>query len=201
MLQGRVSWVWIALALCAWGGWNAWQRRELPQEPGVLVREEPEQLALDEAAPTFEHDGYRITPLARFRLQARVLSREDYRYDAMAGLIPTDLALGWGRMSDSAVLKDIEISQGGRFYFWHVQKFPIPEREIISHSANMHLIPADEAVRGRLAEVRRGQVIALRGELVEVRSPAGATLRSSLRRDDSGAGACEVIWVEDLELR
>jgi len=200
MRNRPAAWLWLVLLACAWGGWRAWQQRELVQPPGVLVAAEPQQTALDTAAAPFTQRGYTITPLAAFALQARVLGREDYHVDALADLVPTDLALGWGRMSDSAVLKDIAIQQSGRFYHWQVRAFPIPEREIISHSANMHLIPANAAVGRALARVRRGQVIALRGELVAVQSASGLTLRSSLSRDDSGPGACEVIWLEDLEI-
>ena len=42
--------------------------------------------------------------------------------------------------------------------------------------------------------------VALRGRLVEAIAPNGMQIRSSLRRDDTGGGACEVIWVEDLEV-
>lgn len=182
---------------CAFGAWQSWQRRELHQAPGVLVAEEPEQERLDDAQP-FEVQRYTLRPLARFRLRARVLSREDYHLDAMSDLVPTDLALGWGAMSNSAVLKDIQITQSGRFYFWQVRRFPIPEREIVSHSANMHLIPADGAVARALSAVRKGQVIALAGELVEAARPDGWRIRSSLSREDSGPGACELIWVQDL---
>ena len=199
MRDRPVPWLWIVVLACVYGAWQSWQRRELHHAPGVLVAEEPEQEALDDA-PRFEHERYTIRPLATFRLRARVLSREDYRLDAMSDLVPTDLALGWGAMSNSAVLERIDISQSGRFYFWHVQQFPIPEREIVSHSANMHLIPADAGVARVLSEVRKGQVIALAGELVEVTRPDGWRIRSSLTRDDSGAGACEVIWVQDLRV-
>ena len=39
-------------------------------------------------------DGHTITPLQPFRLEARVLGREDYRFDRGARISPTDLALG-----------------------------------------------------------------------------------------------------------
>jgi hypothetical protein len=35
---------------------------------------------------------------------------------------------------------------------------------------------------------------------VDVSAPDGWQWRSSRTRTDSGAGACEVIWVEDVEL-
>jgi hypothetical protein len=148
----------------------------------------------------FAHRGYRITALAEFELQARVLAREDYRFDAGADLSPVDLALGWGRMSDESVLEHIKIAQGGRFYFWYVNRFPIPRREIETHSANMHLIPGDETVAYRLKQIREGEVVAVRGYLVSVQGQNGFTWRSSLSRGDTGNGACELIWVEDLRV-
>lgn len=201
MLNRSVNWVWIALALAAWGGWNAWTHREVEQPPGVLVAEDPEQTALasDEAAP-FEHRGYRLTPLADFALEARVLTTESYRFDRLAGLVPVDVGLGWSAMSDSAVLAEIELSQSGRFMYWHVAQFPIPEQQIIASAANMHLIPATAVIARRISALRRGQLISLRGRLVEAVAPNGLRIRSSLRRDDTGAGACEVIWVEDLQV-
>lgn len=200
MLNRPIRGVWLVLALALWGGWNAWTHRAVAPPPGVLVPDAPRQttLAADDAQP-FEFDGYRLTPLAGFELQARVLGTETYRFDRLASLVPTDLALGWGRMSDSAVLKRIDISQSGRFFFWQVTQFPIPQDELIASAANMHLIPANATVRRAIGSVRVGQVITLRGKLVEAQSPGGVTMRSSLRRDDTGAGACELIWVEDLQ--
>ncbi len=201
MLNRRVSGVWVALALAAWGGWNAWKHRELAQPAGVLVEEAPVQGPVngDQAAP-FRYRHYQLTPLAEFALEARVLGTESYRFDRLAGLVPVDVGLGWGPMSDSAVLKRIEISQSGRYMHWRVAQFPIPERQIIESAANMHLIPATALIGDRIAALRRGQLIHLRGRLVDALAPNGLRIRSSLRRDDTGAGACEVVWVEDLEV-
>ncbi|VXB66562.1 conserved hypothetical protein [Pseudomonas sp. 8AS] len=142
--------------------------------------------------------GHTITPLEPFQLEARVLGREDYRFDRGAQVSPTDLALGWGPMADPQVLARIAISQGNRWYRWRVEEFPIPRREIETHSANMHLIPANAAVADALAAVRPGQRIALRGQLVEVKGDDGFRWLSSRTREDTGDGACELIWVEQL---
>jgi len=141
-----------------------------------------------------------IKALAKFSLSARVLSRADYGWDAGASLVPVDLALGWGRMSDSAVLDKIEISQSGRFYFWHVSEFPIPENEIIESSANMHLIPADASTQRAIERTRIGDVVTFDGYLVEANGPNGYKWTSSLTRSDSGAGACELVWVEHFDI-
>jgi hypothetical protein len=201
MSSRRSLWLGLLLVLCLADGWHRWNLRTLHQPPGVLVAEEPLQEDYKPLPSAFDHEGYLIQPLAAFGLEARVLSREDYRWDSMAGLIPTDLALGWGRMSDTAVLDQLEIEQGDRFYSWSATVFPIPRREIETHSANMHLIPANREVGRMLKRVRPGSVIRLEGELVEVRAPKGWSIRSSMTREDTGAGACEVVWVKSLELR
>jgi hypothetical protein len=149
-------------------------------------------------APSFDYKGYRITPLAQFSAEARVLAREDYRIGREADLARTDLVLGWRRMSDQAVLKQIDIGQSNRFYYWSVKEFPIPQREIETSSANMHLIPADNAIESKLDQVRIGQVVHLRGYLVRVEASDGWRWMSSLTREDTGAGACELVWVEEL---
>ena len=179
---------------------HLWLREEVVERPpGVLAPEAPRQLELDGAAPV-THGEYDLRPLARFELKARVLGREDYRFDRGADLVPVDLALGWGPMSDSAVLEHIDISQSGRFYFWRVSEFPIPREAIERHSANMHLIPANASVERALDRVAEGDVVSLRGQLVEASSTDGFTWRSSLSRDDTGQGACELIWVESLAI-
>ncbi len=165
--------------------------------PGVLAPDSPEQVELDRPAQ-LQRGNITLTTRAHFELTARVLSREDYRFDEGAALAPTDLALGWGRMSDSAVLDRIRISQGGRFYHWQVDDFPIPRREIERSSANMHIIPADAGVRGMLARIRPGEVVHIEGFLVDARRPDGWHWNTSLTRDDTGNGACELVFVESL---
>jgi len=72
----------------------------------------------------------------------------------------------------------------------------------VTHAANMHLIPATHGVAHALSQVRKGHVVSLRGQLVDVlRVREGLHVRSSLTREDTGAGACELIWVDDLQLQ
>ena len=191
----------ILLLLALAGALNAFVRRPIVQEPGVLVPDAPLQSDPVSRATTRLGD-FELTPLADFSLDARVLSRADYRLGTESELSPTDLALGWGRMSDSAVIARLEISQSARFYSYRwSDEPPIPAREIMVSSANMHLIPADPGVAAAIARVRVGELIALRGHLVEVHREDGWRWRSSLRRDDSGAGACELVLVDSIEPR
>jgi hypothetical protein len=185
--------------LCLGGGVHWWRNRALIPATGVLTGETPQQIDLEQGAQ-LTRDGYTLTTRARFELTARVLARADYHFDAGAALVPVDLALGWGRMSDSAVLARIQFSQSNRFYYWRVEDFPIPRQEIESSSANMHLIAADASVRRQIERVRVGQLLRLRGFLVDAARADGWQWRTSMRRDDTGNGACELVYVEDISL-
>lgn len=189
----------LFLALIVYGGYHTWQKRAVSYLPGVVAPADPIQTNADVSTITSKNN-YKLEPLANFEIEARVLGAEHYYMDKFADLIPIDLALGWGRMSDESVLKDVKISQSDRFYFWHVDNFMIPREEIETHSANMHMIPVDDSVEKTLNELRVGQVVKIKGYLVEAISSAGVHWRSSLTRNDTGAGACELILVKSVSV-
>lgn len=177
------------------GAWNHFFTRPVGHSDGTLVSNDPVQVDRP-GLPAISMAGYRIMPVAEFSLQARVLSTEAYHAGREADLSPVDLALGWGPMSDSAVLDRLQISQGNRFYFYRwTGRPPIPPTDIVEHSANMHMIPANDDIKRRLGKVRTGQVVALNGYLVRVQAPDGWRWNSSMTRSDSGNGACELVWV------
>lgn len=174
--------------------------REIKHHPGALVTSDPIQENLSQATP-INFKNYTITPMADFSITARVLSRENYHLDKEAELAPVDLALGWGPMSDSKVLEKIEITQSNRWYHWNAREFPIPRRDIETHSANMHMIPADTGVALALDNAVKGSIIELHGKLVSITQKGGWHWKSSMTREDTGNGACEVIWVENIYIK
>ena len=186
----------LAIALA----WFVYRQFTAPVEhpPGMLVVAEPAQRELPADEKTIAHGEFQLKPLARFSVEARVLHRKNYR-DRGAKLSPIDLAIGWGRMSDQEVLDRLTISQSMRFYWYEYQlPPPIPQDEIVRHSTNLHVIPADHAIARACKSLRAGEVIRLEGQLVEASGPDIGTWRSSLRRDDTGKGACELLLVESV---
>ena len=194
----RKLWLGATLLLVLWGAASWWHRRPLLQPPGVLAPDAPLQVDLEHGAQ-LQQGKVTLTTRAHFDITARVLSRRDYSFGADARLIPEDLALGWGRMSDSAVLAQIEISQSDRYYNWRVKQFPIPRREIETSSANMHMIPADAGVLRQLRAVHPGEVVHIEGFLVDASRAKGWHWNTSMTRDDTGAGACELVYVESID--
>lgn len=167
--------------------------------PGQAAPAAPVQ---EETAPArWDHEGFAYQARAEFALEARVLGVRWYGKDPESAFAPVDVALGWGPMSDDAVLARLDISQWGRWYHyrWDAAGPPIPVADIIRSSANMHLAPATPQVRQVLEDVEEGDLLRLSGALVNVRGPSGATWKTSLTRKDAGGGSCEIVWVEQAE--
>src|SRR6516162_3449010 len=187
------------VAAALWQGYDDWLLRPLHPPDGPIAPDEPQQTDV-EAAPVTMLGRWRLTPQARYDITARILGREDYHFDLLSDLIPEDLALGWGPMSDNRILRLFEITQGARFYSWiPKQALPIPRQAVVEHSANTHVIPADTVVARQLKHLRVGQVVHLRGSLVNGVRDDGAYINTSLTRSDSGPGSCEVLLVEQVE--
>ena len=181
--------------------WQIVSSRPVHRDPGEIAAEDPLQTDL-ETPQTLTRGDFQVIGQAGFSAEVRVLGRERYRLGALADVSPLDIAVGWGPMSDSAVLADIDISQSGRFYFWRYEDSPpIATSAIEQHSANWHLVPANDVIWRKLNRLRVGDVVKLEGMLVNLQNPEGGTMATSLRRDDTGAGACEIIYVEKATIR
>ena len=202
-------WLSIALVAAAIGWWHSPLTPRAPQvaalapgvDPGcpppprVAAGEPPLQSPVPAAIRPFRLAAAQLQPLAGFSVEARILSRKDYRRGREAALSPTDLALGWGAMSAPGMAQRLDITQSGRWYHYQWSgEAPLPPREIARSSANMHLIPADAAAAAALRDAREGERVRIDGWLVEAHAPDGWRWRSSLSRDDTGAGACEVVY-------
>jgi hypothetical protein len=148
----------------------------------------------------FSYPGYSISKQKPYKMEARVLGRKNYSFGREADLSPVDLALGWGPMMNPTTLQDIEISQSGRFYFWHVDQFPIPRKAIEHNSANVHIVPANPQVAEALAEIDTDDTVTLNGQLINVAADDGWRWRTSLSFTDTGKGSCELLWLEALTI-
>jgi hypothetical protein len=185
----------VALAIFGWNYFN----RPLTYPPGVLISSEPEQTAPTD--PPMTKGDFSLKPLAHFAIDARVLHRKNYRYDRQSALVPVDLALGWGRMSDQSVLDQLRISQSMRFYWFEYRMPPpLPKEEIISHSTNVHIIPATPEIASQCKSLRAGTLVHLSGDLVEASAPEFGVWKSSLSRTDTGNGACELMLVQEMSI-
>jgi hypothetical protein len=181
--------------------------------PETLV--EPLQTALSTAPPIeFTRNGYRyeVTPRFDYRISGLIVRKMDYGWfviDRAQKAFSVDLCLLWGDNLRRKVHQDstIRFSQDCRWCWaqWHGDlAFNLQQM------SNNHLLPADDRVEAKIKSLQTGDQVSLRGKLINVtaclfdkggRYDSGAiTWNTSTTRDDTGAGACEVIYVEDVEV-
>jgi hypothetical protein len=188
----------VLLVILGLLSWRAWSDRDIVHPPGQLVKQLPMQTQ-SKRPDGWSVGEFHLLPKASLEIRARVLSRERYYWGSQADLSPLDLALGWGAMSDQAVLDRIEVTQGNRWYFTRYQHpAPLSDTDIIYQSGNMHMIPAEDWIEDELKTLRSGDIVNLSGYLVDVESESGFRWKTSLNRTDTGNGSCEVFYIESV---
>ncbi|MDX2108971.1 MAG: hypothetical protein SFY80_01890 [Verrucomicrobiota bacterium] len=203
MRSKTLPWIMLLTALLLWKLIPYLQRAPLPKVETTYNQAAytPKQTKLEPTDRPFTMGKYTVTPLARYQFVGVILSAESYSDDG-SDISPIDWAMAWGRCAKPAVWKKIDITQQARFYLWSVEEEDldvVPPLEIITaSSANIHLIPAANVVP-IIKRGHRGVVAELSGMLVKVTSADGFIWASSLSRTDSGAGACELFYVETVK--
>lgn len=167
--------------------------------PGLTAPDNPKQTNLT-GKKVWTVGEFTIEALAEYAIKARVLSRNNFSLGKESELSPFDLALGWGPMSDQSIIDRIDISQSNRWYHWQSDNLPIPRKDVSLNSANVHIIPKDETVEEQFDEVYKGSLVEMKGYLVKVTTNNGWHWVSSLKRDDTGGGSCELLWVEEVKV-
>jgi hypothetical protein len=179
--------------------WFVWPWRAIEYPPGIIAPDAPLQTSIARTS-LGEVNGFALEAVATYELTARVLRTKRYHGGPGSKIVPVDVAVAWGRMSDQSVLDQLKISQSNRFFFYRWSTTPpIPPAEIVAHAANMHVIPANNDVAWMVRWLRAGQLVRMRGYLVNVTGPGGFRWNTSLSRSDSGNGACELYYVESVE--
>jgi hypothetical protein len=146
---------------------------------------------------------FKVTPLARYYIAARIVGIKEYFSDWNSLISPMDLALAWGGLAEPDYKRYIKYEQHDRWYFYRFNNSPFDKQYITRHSANTHIIPATDNVMNGLYKLQVGQLVALDGYLVRVDAKYNGKSywwQSSLTREDSGDGACEVMYVTQIAM-
>ncbi len=193
---GKLLFFLLLILLVLW----LWPAGELRHPPGVLAPGEPLQTALT-PAPLGEIHGFRLTAVALYEITARILHTKRYRTGPASRLVPFDVAVGWGPMSDQAILDQLDISQSNRFFFYSWDDAPPLDPSVIgNHASNMHLIAANAGVGKTIGKLRNGSVVSMAGYLVNASTSDGFQWKTSLSRTDNGNGACELFYVTAIQV-
>jgi hypothetical protein len=127
-----------------------------------------EPIQAPDAKPAFEYraggERYRVSPRFRWDGSARVVGNRPYRWGTAAALIPDDLALAWGPLLAPPYAGRVSYSQFSRFFFWRTSDAGLDRGTIVSHAANVHVIPPASACAARSAPSRKATSCASRAD-------------------------------------
>ncbi len=178
------------------------------------VLEKPIQKELSESEKEnieFEKDGikYQLEPLYHYEINGLIVHEMTYdnwyslsKHDS---IFPKDLCMIWGENTESKAYQDKELkfSQDMRFCFWRYSgNIKFNNNEI----SNNHLLTNEKELNKKAKSLKNGDQVKIKGKLVNVietdkEDPLySSKIQSSTDREDTGAGACEVILVEDIEI-
>ena len=145
--------------------------------------------------------GFSATLMYGYAIEGEVVTRRDFWSDAVSAASPLDLGIVWGSLGDGSATDVLSFRAGVRMISYR----PEPDADLPAgweeQVTNNHLVPASDAVRNALLEVRPGDRVLLRGYLVTLTGEDLAPWRSSTRRDDNTIfGGCEIILVREVDI-
>lgn len=197
-------------ALCAA---SLFLRHALPEQ-AQLRREltnEPVQVAV-QAAPfttTVAEVTYTIKPIAEYEIWGLVVSRHDtstwwnWIHAAMNDHINVvDLCVVFAENVTSGGYAGLDYSSGQFVCYVQTRSTEKWQRFSMRALANNHLLADRPSLVTKLRDVRVGDQVRVRGWLAEYSHNQGLHFQrgTSLTRDDTGNGACETIYVQDVEV-
>lgn len=179
------------------------------QDVPINILQDPIQEKVNFAEPILFNNlpdfDCKLKPQAIYKISAIVAAKKVYRYGWTAKIAPIDLALIWGELTEPSYKKVITYSQSNRwYYFRYSPNCPLDINYISSHSANNHIIPANNNILRVIRSLRSGQAVLLEGYLVNLQGTRKGKYpiwwNSSLTRLDSGDGACELFYVNRVQI-
>ena len=112
-----------------------------------------------------------------------------------------DLCVVWGENLKNDLYRRVKFSHGDwtcYFQAFDGETFRLFRQNQIS---NNHVLPADDAIARAMKSVEIGDQIYAKGMLVNYeRSGHPPSRNTSITRDDTGNGACEIIWVSEFKV-
>jgi len=182
---------------------------KLPLKTEILkeLYTEPIQIETKDAPFTITRKGitYTITPLFSYEMYGLVVSYHDSNswidisHDGWKDYLNTkDISTIWGYDIETGSYLDMHFYHGDwtGYYKYSGQ---VDFRN--NCFGNAHLLANDEGIEKRIMNTRTGDQVYAKGYLVKYSHSNEKFVRSSsIVRDDTGNGACEIIYVTDYKV-
>lgn len=154
--------------------------------------------------------SYVVNPIYDYKITGVVVSKFDYdpAENDPEKVIRYDLCMAWGKnVSDNIYLSpNISFSQNQRFCnYKYSQDIGFNTNQL----SNNHLVTTNEYILEKLKTISNGDEISITGQLINMTASGTGNDNSGLKslnwssstnRTDTGARACEVIYVESIDI-
>lgn len=202
MKKRPFSWViLIILSLCFLSGCNRPKITGLDTDE-IDTSRDPIQISYKSDEPIIreiKNGHFTITPVAEYKISGMVVGKETYSSNWVGEISPIDLTIVWGKLAEPEYDRYITYRQSNRWYFYQYKPgSPLGNSFVISHSANNHIIPANENIHAAVKTVEEKDKVVLEGFLVNIKGTykgQPVTWNTSLSRKDTGNVSCELFYV------
>jgi hypothetical protein len=207
MKRRPFSWsILIILFLCILSGCNRPKLTGVESDE-IDISQDPIQASYKSDEPIIREikDGhFTMTPVAEFKISGMVVGKETYSSGWDGEISPVDLAIVWGKLAKPEYDEYITYRQRNRWYFYQYKPgSPFDNSFVISHSANNHIIPANENINEAVKTIGKKDMVVFEGFLVNIKGTykgQPVIWNTSLSRKDTGNGSCELFYVSKIRI-
>ena len=174
------------------------------------LNQEPIQTAVKRAPFTAEYNNefYEIKPKFDYNIYGLVVS---YRLHDAEGntmlhdltkdhLNVADFCVVWGQSANSTLLKDMDFNNGQFTCNYSSKSRTVWDAFNHDQLSNNHLLALDDDIRDQIDDIKIGDQIHIKGWLSHYVNPLGYERGTSITRTDTGNGACETIFVNEINI-
>lgn len=188
------------------------KRNDFPDELAIApeLMQEPVQSLMQRPAfdASYNNEDYKILPKYDYELYGLVVSFRLHDADGSTMLHDlskdhlnvADFCLVWGKTADPKLLQHMSFSNGQFTCNYSSKSHQVWQAFDHHQLSNNHLLALNEAVRTQIDQVKIGDQIRIKGWLSHYVNPLGYERGTSIIRTDQGNGACETIFVNEIEL-
>ena len=169
----------------------------------IDTTKEPYQQNISNPANFYmDYSIFTVTPLAKYEISARIVSKRNYTFGWQSRISPLDIVFAWGQIVDDNYSRYVMFNQDSRmYYFNNTNDSPYKPDYIYSHSANSHIIPANKNIKKVINSLSVGQKVLMKGYLVRVDgnvTEGHVMWISSLSRNNQNDRSSEVFYVNKV---
>ncbi|MEI7511090.1 MAG: hypothetical protein WCJ84_02950 [Candidatus Peregrinibacteria bacterium] len=172
-------------------------------QPALFTEPLQEETERKDFSFLYRETEYKVHPMYYYELNALVVSHNDIGgwgdiYHDENSLDLKDLCVVWGDNLKDDIYKKIDVKNTS-WTCW----VDAPPAGVLFHMnklSNNHLISSDPKIQEKIRNIHRGDQVHIKGLLVSYTRDGYLPRVSSITREDTGNHACEVFFVDELEI-